>query len=229
MTASVQHLAIDGSTVTLTSGADLTAPATSIGRYTIDGIVREITTQPGVFFDVLVAAEGVRPTEEYQYRDGTLRIGQTTHPDPTTGIERLDNTAVWESAGVSLAITTIDLSTEALLGVLDRFDLTPGTGGLAVTPRAGPAWYDAPGLVKELPGIGLCEVFPLSNDIAGGLPSWPGTAVAGGDLYQDEMAPGAPYVVLITETARVNVLPDTGAIEAAVEGASTLRVDWARP
>lgn len=230
MTASIRHIAIDGSTVTITTDAALTAPATSAGRYTIDGIVREVTTQPAGFFDLLVASEGLRATEEYQYRGGSLRIGQAFHPDPVIATERLDRTAVWESAGTSLALTASDLSTERLIGVLDRFRLRAAPEGLAVTPRrSSVTWYDAPLLVKELPGIGLCEVYPLSGDIAAGLPSWPGTPAGGGELYQDQLAPNAPYVVLITETARVNVLPDEGGIEAATEGAGALRVDWARP
>ncbi len=229
MTGSVQHLAIDGSTVTITSSADLGAIATTAGRFTVDGIVREITTQPAGLFDALVAAEGVAPTEEYQYRGGTLRIGRAVHADPVSGTTRTDTTAVWESAGVSLALTSSDLTTTAQLALLDRFDLQPGPTGLAVLPGSGVGWYDAPQLVKELPGVGLLEITPLSNDTAGALPSWPGTPAQGGELYQDQLAPGAPYVVLVTETARVNVLPDTGAIDAAADAAALLEVEWVRP
>lgn len=228
MTSSITHLAIDAGRVTITSGADLRATATSAGRYSIDGIVREVTTQPAGFFTVLVGAEGLEPTEEYQYRGGTLRLGRAEHPDAVSGTHRVDTTAVWESGAVSMAITTNDLTTEALLAVLDRFDLQPAPEGLAVLPGAGVTWYDAPQLVKELPGIGLLEVVPLSNETAGALPSWPGTPAAGGELYRDELAPGTPYLVLVTETARVNVLPDTGAIEAATAGAADLLVEWAR-
>ena len=228
MTPSVRHIAIDGSVVTLTSGADLSAPTTSAGRFMIDGIVREVTTQPVGLFDALVGTDAMRPSEEYRYRGGTLRIGQANHPDPVVGTERIDTSAVWESSGVSLALTTSDLSSERIIAVLDRFDLKPAPKGLAVLPRSGVTWYDAPQVVKELPGVGLCEIFPLSNDIATGLPSWPGTPVAGGELYQDRLAPDAPYVVLITETARVNVLPDTDGIEAASQGAAALQVEWER-
>lgn len=228
MTGSITHRAIDGGRVTITSGADLRSTATSAGRYSVDGVVREVTTQPAGFFAVLIQAEGLEPTEEYQYRGGTLRLGRAAHPDPVSGTHRVDTTAVWETGAVSMAITTNDLDTEALLAVLDRLELQPDPEGLAVLPGAGVTWYDAPQLVKELPGIGLLEVVPLSNETAGALPSWPGTPAAGGELYQDELAPGAPYVVLVTETARVNVLPDTGAIEAAAEGAADLQVEWVR-
>lgn len=228
MSGTITHVAIDAGRVTITSGADLSAIATSAGRYSVDGIVREVTTQPAGFFPVLAAAEGLEPTEEYQYRGGILRLGRAVHADPVSGTQRVDTTAVWDTGGASLAVTTSDLTTDTLLALLDRFDLRPAPEGLAVLPANGLTWYDAPQLVKELPGLGLLEIVPLSNDTAGSLPSWPGTGVAGGELYRDELAPGVPYLVLVTETARVNVLPDEGAIEAATEGASGLTVEWVR-
>lgn len=229
MTTTVSHVAVDGSRVTIAATADLTAATISVGHYLVDGIVRELTTQPSGFFDALVAAEGLEPTEEYQYRGGTLRLGRAVYADPVSGTQRVDTTAVWDAAGGSLATTSSDLDTEAVLALLDRFDLRPAPEGLAVLPTSGVTWYDAPLLVKELPGLALLEVAPLSSDIAGSLPSWPGTPVAGGELYRDELAPGVPYVVLVTETARVNVLPDEGAIEAAADGAAALSVSWERP
>jgi len=229
LTATATHVAIDGSRVTIAGAADLSRVATSAGRYTVDGIVREVTTQPAEFFDLLVAAEGLAPTEEYQYRGGALRLGQTTHQDARSGSRRIDTTAVWDTAGWSMAVTGADLDAETVFALLDRLDLRPLAEGLAVLPGNGIAWYDAPQLVKEVPGVGLLEVLPLSADTARSLPSWPGTPVAGGELYRDELAPGAPYVVLVTETALVNVLPDEGGIEAATEGAAALHVEWERP
>lgn len=226
--ASTVHLAIDASRVSITATADLSRIATSAGRFTVDGIVREVTTQPAGFFDLLVTAEGLRPTEEYQYRGGTLRLGQTIHRDAWSRSRRTDTTAVWEAGGWSTAVTGADLDAGTVLTLLDRLDLRPGPEGLAVLPGGGIAWYDAPQLVKEVPGVGLLEVLPLSADTARSLPSWPGTPVAGGELYRDEMAPGVPYLVLVTETALVNVLPDEGGIEAATEGASALSVEWER-
>lgn len=226
MAGSITHVAIDASTVTITSRADLGAVATSAGRYSVDGIVREVTTQPAGFFPVLAQAEGLEPTEEYQYRGGTLHLGRSVHADPVSGTQRVDTTGVWDNAGGSLAITTSDLTTDGLLALLDRFDLRPSPEGLAVLPANGLSWYDAPQLVKELPGLGLLEIVPLSNDTAGALPSWAGTEVAGGELYRDELAPGVPYLVLVTESARVNVLPDEAAVDAATRGASSLQVEW---
>ena len=228
MAGTITHIAIDASRVTISGSADVRAVATSAGRYSVDGIVREVTTQPAGFFPVLARAEGLEPTEEYQYRDGTLRLGRAVHADPVSGTRRVDTTAVWDAGGGSLAITTSDLTTDALLALLDRFDLRPSPEGLAVLPANGLSWQDAPQLVKELPGLGLLEIVPLSNDTAGALPSWAGTEVAGGELYRDELAPGVPYLVLVTDTARVNVLPDEGALEAATRGASGLQVEWAR-
>ncbi len=225
----ITHIAVDAARVTITSDADLRAIATSAGRFLVDGVVREVTTQPAGFFDVLVAAEGLTPTEEYQLAGGTLRLARAVHADPVSGTQRTDTTAVWEAQGSSLALTTSDLDTEGVLGVLERLELVPSPEGLAVLPGAGVSWYDAPQLVKELPGLGLLEITPLSGDTAGSLPSWPGTPVAGGELYGDELAPGVPYVVLVTETARVNVLPDEGAVEAAAAGAASLLVEWERP
>lgn len=222
------HVAIDGGRVHVTSDAPLAAPATSAGRYVVDGVIREITTQGTGFFDVLVAAEGLAPTEDYQVRGGALRLGRTVHVDPATGSERVDTTAVWDAGDGSLALTTSDLDTEQVLALLDRLDLRPGPEGLAVLPAGGIGWHDAPQLVKELPGIGLLEVLPLSAEVSGSLPSWPGTPVAGGELYRDEVAPGVPFVVLVTETARVNVLPDDDGIEAATAGATELLVEWER-
>ena len=148
----ITHIAVDAARVTITSDADLRAIATSAGRFLVDGVVREVTTQPAGFFDVLVAsesmeqaaplvaAEGLTPTEEYQLAGGTLRLARAVHADPVSGTQRTDTTAVWEAQGSSLALTTSDLDTEGVLGVLERLELVPSPEGLAVLPGAGVSW-----------------------------------------------------------------------------------------
>ena len=85
--------------------------------------------------------------------------------------------------------------------------------------------------MKELPGIGLAEVAPLVPEVVNTLPRWAGTPVEGGELYRDEARPGAPVLVLVSDTSATTLLLDGGGAEAdtATDLTAGLVVTWEAP
>ncbi len=118
---------------------------------------------------------------------------------------------------------------DSLIAVLDTLTLTESDTGLAVeADELVPATTK---LVKELPGIGLAEVAPLVPEVVATLPRWAGTPVEGGELYRDEARPGAPVLVLVSDTSSTTLLLDGGGPEAdtATELTAGLTITWEAP
>jgi hypothetical protein len=223
--ARATHTAIDGSTVTFDGPIDVTAPATSSVRYQDVALVRELTTAPVTAVDALP----IVVDEEYAYAGGTLRIGHRDETDPSISSTRRDTFAVWRGAHHALLLLETAAPADSLIAVLDTLTLTESDTGLAVeADELVPATTK---LVKELPGIGLAEVAPLVPEVVDTLPRWAGTPVEGGELYRDEARPGAPVLVLVSDTSSTTLLLDGGGPEAdtATELTAGLTITWEAP
>jgi hypothetical protein len=223
--ARATHTAVDGSTVVIDGPVDLGAPVTSSIRLQDGDVVRELTAAP-------VAATDALPfvvDEEYAHAGATLRVGHRDEADPSLGSRRRDTFAVWRGTDHALLVVEAEAPADRLIAVLDRLTITETSAGLSV--EADGLQPATTRLVKELPGIGLAEVAPLVPDVAQGLPRWAGTVVEGGELYRDEARPGAPVLVLVSDSATTTLLLDGGGPEAdeATTQAAALVVTWTPP
>ncbi len=217
------HVAADGSIVSFDAPIDLGSVATSSVRYQDTSFIRELTTAPLAAVDSLPFAI----EEGYSYAGGEVRIGHRTETDPSIRSHRLEAAAIWRGTTHALLVIEVGGSAESLLAVLETLELHEHPEGLAVeAPQLLPATTK---LVKELPGIGLAEVSPLVPEVARSLPSWGGTEVRGGELYQDEARPGAPVLVLVGPTSATTLLLDGGTTESAdtaTDRSAELLITW---
>ncbi len=83
-------------------------------------------------------------------------------------------------------------------------------------------------VIKQVPGLGLLDMTPLTAERARQLPSWRGLRTGAGELFRDTLSDGKPYFVLAAADAWVTVLPlpDT-ALDRVPDLVDRLRVQTA--
>ncbi|WDZ82936.1 hypothetical protein [Micromonospora cathayae] len=206
----VAHRAVDGRRYLLDGELDLRAPATSVADVTIAGRLHEFTTGPTGLADDVVRALGVdRFDEELSYQGGTLLTARTRPHDPRIRLTEDRLVAVWRGRRHSFFTELYGASTGHLLGVLRSLRVEEHDDGLTLLPVAkGGAVFAAPATVlKEVPGLGLLEMTPLTAQRAKQLPSWRGLRTRAGDLYRDALSDGRPYFVLATTDTWLSLVP----------------------
>ena len=222
-----QHTAIDGATVSITADLDLSSPFTSMGRIVAGYVVHELTVGPIGDVESLLASRSGGTTERFDYRDGVLQIASVEEVDPKTRARHLQVIAVWSIAGQAISGSFPGQAPDAVVSLLDTVDVRTAPG-LAVVPRRS-RWYDDPQLVKEIPGVGLLEVRPLTRERSAQLPEWEGARVQGGDLYRIDEREDAPALLLVSRSAASQILlDDPQAADTAATAASGISVEWRR-
>src|SRR6266545_458992 len=159
--AEARHFTLDRTQVTITSrDLDLSRPAGSVAVAALRSGPQEITGGVRGLGESIARAMHVRFDEQYSYQGGTLLTGEG--PLPPNGRIRL---FVWEGNRSSVATALYNgASTADGIALLDQFALAEAiTGEATVRPRVPDvAFEEPPVLAKEIPGIGLLEVVPLT-------------------------------------------------------------------
>ncbi|MBO4207680.1 hypothetical protein [Micromonospora echinofusca] len=220
----VAHRAVDSRRFLLDGTLDLTAPATSVADLTIDGRLHEFTTGPVGLADDVARALGVDTfDEELTYQGGALLTARTRPYDRQIQLTEDRLVAVWRGRRYCFLTEMYGASTVDLVGVLRTLRVEEHDDGLTLHPatKAG-AEYAAPATVlKEIPGLGLLEMAPLTRQRAAQLPSWRGLRTQAGELFRDALPDGKPYFVLATSDTWLSLVPladtDTDAVPALVD------------
>ncbi|WBB80526.1 hypothetical protein O7606_03825 [Micromonospora sp. WMMD882] len=204
------HRAVDARRFLLDGALDLTAPFTSVADVTVNGRLHEFTAGPTGLADDVVRALGVdRFDEELSYQDGTLLTARARPYDPQIRLTEDRLVAVWRGQRHSFFTELYGAKPTHLLGVLRNVRITEHDDGLTLTPTpGGGARFATPATVlKEVPGLGLLEIAPLTRERADRLPSWRGLRTRAGELYRDTLSNGRPYFVLATSDTWLSVVP----------------------
>lgn len=208
--ASVTHRAMDGRRFLLTGPLDLSAPFTSVVELTVAGRLHEFTAGPVGLADDLAAELGVTDfDEELAYQGGILLTARVRSHDPQIRLDEERLVAAWRGHRYCFLTQLYGGSTGSLLAVLRTLRITEYDDGLAVRPqaRAG-SRYAAPATVlKQVPGLGLLDMTPLTAERTRQLPSWRGLSTRAGELFRDTLSDGRPYFVLAATDTWVTVLP----------------------
>lgn len=221
-----QHVAIDGSVVTIEAAVDLGSPATTTGRIAAGWVVHELAVGPVADAGALLGLRGGGSNEQFSYRDGTLDIASVEELDRSTGARSRQVVAVWSFEQQAITGSFPNLTADAVVAVLDTVDVDDTGAGLALVPRDS-RWYDDPQLVKEIRGLGLMDIRPLTRERSADLPRWTGARVQGGDLYRVDARPDTPALLLVSRTAATHVLlDDPHTADAATTAASAITVTW---
>lgn len=167
--------------------------------------------------------------EEYEYGGGRLRVGYTEQMDGV-GLYRT-RLGVWEGARWSLSAHLSGTSTTAdLLALLDAFQIAEHDEGPALAPRdKETSLAEAPSVLKQLPGVGLVTVEPMTREVARALPRWQGRAVRGGELFRDDsrIEMGALVFHLVHDSSRSVVAAGVDTpFDTLLEALEDLEVVW---
>lgn len=207
---SVSHQAVDGRRFRLGGPFDLGAPFTSTVEMIIAGRRQEFTAGPVGLADDVARAVGVEAfDEELDYQGGTLLTARTRPYDPQIQLTEDRLIAAWRGARYSIVTQMYGASTADLLAVLRTFRIEEHADGLAIRPdpRAGSEFAAPATVVKQVPGLGLLELAPLTPQHSAQLPSWRGLTTPAGELFRDTLSDGSEYFVLATADTWLTVLP----------------------
>lgn len=208
--ARVLHRSLDGRQFALSGRFDLGRPGTSVLGVAVRGRLHELTAGPAGLGEEVAAGVGVgRFDEELSYQGGTLLVGRARPYDRQTRLVEDLVLAVWRGRQHSLLTQFYGASTAGVLAVLRTLRISEHRDGISVRPEPG-AGSDlaAPATVlKQVPGLGLLEVSPLTDQHARTLPFRSGLSTSGGELFQDQLSNGRPYFVLATSDTWTTVVP----------------------
>lgn len=226
--ATVEHLNLVGETVTFTGPLDLTAPATSVGVLVLDGVRREFTGGVKALAAPAVASiHGIDAFDEkYSTQNGTLSIGHRDFEDLDAGVQTAVWAGVWEGVDWCLLGHVYGAQDSSiLLDLFGRLTIDETDLGVRAIPVAstGGQFEEQPIVAKQVPNFGLITVQRLTASLAESLPDWPGTAVAGGELYYD--AQDGPHFMLVGDQSVATITPEVDA-EKAAELLSQTVIDW---
>ncbi len=206
----VSHQALDGARFRLSGPFDLGAPFTSTVEMSIAGRRQEFTAGPAGLADDVAAAVGAETfDEEFAYQGGSLLTARTRPYDPQIRLTEERLIAAWRGERYCVVTQLYGASTADLLAVLRTFRIEEHADGLAIRPdsRAGSGFAGPATLVKQVPGLGLLELAPLTPQHSAQLPSRRGLATGAGELFRDTLSDGSDYFVLVTADTWLTVLP----------------------
>jgi len=228
-----QHLAIDGSVVSIRSAAELRpGPVTGTGWAMVPSLMRAhpFTTYPAGHSRTMEKAVRenfpdveLEEEQELSLKGGTLRVGRVTLP--RDGGPHRFAIAAWEGRHGCLTTTLPGDRGGGLPEVFDSLEFRDEPRGLVIespvvtVPRP-------PQLMQEVDGLGLLAIRPAISSELEVLPRAEGRRTRHGELFR--MRADSRAMLLLGRNATVRIQPreaaDEEELSEAIEG---LDVEWA--
>jgi hypothetical protein len=211
----VAHRAMDGRRFLLSGPLDFSAPFTSVVELAIAGRRHEFTAGSAGLADDLAQDLGVTGfDEELRYQGGVLLTARVTSFDPHIRLSEDRLVAAWRGRRYCFVTQLYGGSTADLLAALRTLRIVEHDDGLAVRPqaRAGSQFVAPAAVIKQVPGLGLLDMTPLTVERTRQLPAWRGLRTRAGELFRDTLSDGRPYFVLAAADTWVTVLPLADAV-----------------
>ncbi|QKW37736.1 hypothetical protein HUT06_30110 [Actinomadura sp. NAK00032] len=225
----VTHRSLDGVRVRLGGAHDLGRPCTSVARIADRGRLHEISG--GTRADALGWAEDIgvaRFEQEFRLQGGRLRVGRAETRDPDTGQRDPVLAAVWEGRRHAVFTHLYHGRPADAVAFFGTVRLTEHEDGIVAVPRGRARRAEPAEMVKEVPGLGLLEITPLTAGTRRRLPPWRGARVAGGELFQDTVEGQGPYFLLALRSLLVTVLPEEDRVREVPRRLAGLAVEAVR-
>jgi hypothetical protein len=214
---STVHRSLDGRRFRFGTGFDLGQPTTSVLDVVIGGRLQEFTAGPvalGLEVAKALSATGTAKgfDQELTYQGGRLSIARTGRYDGQSRLVEEPLVAVWHGSRYCMVTHWYGGGTAELLGVLRTLRIEEHDDGLMVHPdRAAGTDLAAPAtLIKQIPGLGLVELSPLTDVHLTTLPGWRGLTTPAGEMFKDTLSNGAPYFILAGSDIWATVVPLAG-------------------
>jgi len=163
-------------------------------------------------------------TAEYRIGGGVLRVSETVDT-LQIGASAIRYHNVWETESGSLQIVTHKHHEEGL-ELLEAIAPEQTPLGVRIQPMAGIEVVVAPGFLFDAAALGLLQISPLTKAGLAALPDWQGTPVVGGELFAANLSRSVPYLILVTDTARVDIMLNDDDVDTPTELAAQLEVTW---
>jgi hypothetical protein len=227
-----EHLAIDGSIVSIEADADLSTNATATGWAIVPSLMK------GHPFSISPAGHSARveetvkssfPTvqvtemEDYSLKGGTLRVATVRLPTATGGPRDL-TIGAWEGRDGCLVTSLVGTETERMVEVFDTLHFREYRRGLAIDSPVLPQ-PRAPEVIKEIPGLGVLGIRPAISSELERLPRSGGYASGNGVLFRIRASSNALVFVNNSTVARIDPLQRV-ADRAMLAIAEDLRIEW---
>jgi len=214
-------LAVNGDAVEIVHPAcDFSRPMSSFASVSHDGVTHHVVSVPD--------------TQGFSYAmttDAFTINGYTTHitefvDDNSVGLASVVYRGILDTGNGALTAHSYD-SPDHTVALLSAIDPQHNELGAFIGPNNRVDFATAPTVVLDVEQLGVLEMFPLTAEVNALLPEWSGTAVAGGELFAASMSRNLNYLILVTPTARVNILPNEGAsLDTVATLAADLGVTW---
>lgn len=228
-----EHIAIDGSTISIEAGVDLTSQTTATGWAIVPALSQShpFAVYPAGHSRIVeeVASSSLRgitivSREEFSLKGRTLRVAEVQVPRSTGGMRDL-TVAAWEGSTGCLTTSMPGHRTKQLVEVFDTLAFSESARGLAidspVVPRPRP-----PELIKEIPELGIVNIRPAVYSELELVPRARGFATKHGELFR--RSEGGPALMLVGRSAiaRIDPIGDVEP-ERLIAAAQDLRIEWA--
>jgi hypothetical protein len=232
-----EHLAIDGSVVSIEADADLSTPATATGWAIVPSLMRAHPFTVSPAGHSAAVEEAVRagfasvqatPAEEFAMKGGTLRVAEVEVPTATGGTRAL-TVAAWEGASGCLHTSLSGRDRPRIVEAFESLQFGETRRGLAIhspiTPRP-----REPMVIKEVPELGVLGIQPAIPSVLQGVPRSRGRAIRHGELFRIRAARNALMYVSSSVVVRIDPIDDRVAdAPTMVSMAEGLRVEWVPP
>ncbi len=228
----VEHLAIDGSIISIEADADLATTITATGWAVVPSLMQAhpFTIYPVGHIAVIeqivrsaVHSLEILSTEEYSLKNGRLRVGEL-QLDAATGGKYQITVGAWEGSAGCLHTAIMGRQRAGLLEVFDTLRFSERSRGLAIDSPV-VAQPRVPEIVKEIPEIGVVVIRPAIASELERVPKSRGFVTDHGELFRVRDQGRGLLFISNSTVVTVNPMPQSemAQVLGIVRG---LRVEW---
>lgn len=214
----VEHLAIDGSVVSIEADADLSTQATTAGWAIVPSLMRAhpFAAYPAGHSDTVEKMVrdnfpeiNVRWTEDYSVKGGRLRVAEVNMPTATNG-RRSITVGAWEGRAGCLTTSMVGTERDRLVEAFDTLQFSERARGLVIDSPITPRPRE-PMVIKEIPRLGVLNIRPALRSSLESVPRAKGRVTSGGELFRFRKASNALLFVSPSAVVRIDPLQKAGA------------------
>lgn len=187
----VEHLAIDGSVVSIEAEADLSTQHSTAGWAIVPSLGRAhpFAIYPAGHSDSVeemvrsnFPGITIQSVEDYSLKKGRLRVAEVSLPTATNSKRHL-MVGAWEGKRGCLTTSLVGSQRDRLVEVFDTLQFRERSKGLAIDSPVTPRPRE-PEVIKEIPRLGILEIKPAIPSTLDRVPRASGLATESGELFR---------------------------------------------
>ncbi|HEX8071330.1 MAG TPA: hypothetical protein VF546_15350 [Pyrinomonadaceae bacterium] len=211
----VEHLAIDGSVVSIEADADLSTQHSTAGWAIVPSLGRAhpFAIYPAGHSDSVEEMVRsnfpeitVQSVEDYSLKKGRLRVAEVTLPTATKSRRTL-MVGAWEGRRGCLTTSLVGAHRHRLVEVFDTLQFRERGKGLVIDSPITPRPRE-PQVFKEIPGLGVLDIKPALPSTLERVPRASGFATDSGELFRFRETSNTLLFVGNSAVVRIDQLPD---------------------